>query len=804
MNASKIDMLAAAVSSAMLASAVVQAQQLVLEEVVVTAQKRVESLQDVPIAVSAVSGEKINDIGITGLEELTLYVPNVNINSGRATPNLFIRGVGSGTNAGFEQSVGMYIDGVYSGRGQLANVPITMDLERVEILKGPQGILFGKNTIGGAINITTAKPTDRFEGYVDALYEPDHEEQIYNLVVSGPLTDRLAGRLAVRYEGMEGWWDNEILNETGPDKDNWYGRGSLRWDPTDTLEVHLKYEHGDFDQGDLPSVLYRSDFAGQENFAGTVPFPVISDSGKGAADFEDSMETETDVVALTVNWDLSFATLTSITAYSTYDFERRQNSDIAATPTLNRSLFEEYDQVSQEIRFVSPGGETIDWIAGAYYQDGDLDIGRTNDALDFALSGPLAVASLVYTNDVLPPPTIFDQQTESWSVFLQATWNITSRVRVAGGLRYDDETKKLDKQTFSDGLGVRAATSGPGANLILLANPANGALIDDLRSHNFRGLKREEDELTWSGNVQWDVTDSAMVYASVSTGFKGGGYDEMYSNEGTEIRIAGNPVTGEPIVGVVPGADPSVLEYEDESVLAYELGAKMSLLGGAGELNLAFFRMEYDDLQVSSLVGDVFKVGNAGESVNQGFEADGRFLLGEGLILGGSISYLDAEYDEFPTATCTVPQESDPVNNPGCLRPDGSNIAPGESGFQDLEGETLIFAPEWSGSLFLEYFFPIGSNMEIRTGVDVNYTDDFYSALDLDPATRHDSYTKYNARIALAASDDKWSVALIGKNLTDEETNVWNNDVSLTNSNSYFGVPERPRSIAIQARYRFD
>ena len=151
--------------------------QLMLEEVVVTAQKREQSLQDVPISVAAMSGEKINDIGITNLEELTLYTPNVNINKGQATPNIYVRGVGSGTNAGFEQSVGLYIDGVYSGRGRLAAVPLTMDLARVEILKGPQGILFGKNTIGGAINITTATPTDELEAYVDALYEPGPDEQ---------------------------------------------------------------------------------------------------------------------------------------------------------------------------------------------------------------------------------------------------------------------------------------------------------------------------------------------------------------------------------------------------------------------------------------------------------------------------------------------------------------------------------------------------------------------------------------------------------------------------------------------------
>jgi len=146
------------------------AQRPMLEEVIVTAQKRVESLQDVPISIVAVSGEKIDDAGIIGLEELTQYIPNVTINNGAGTPNLYIRGVGSGTNAGFEQSVGMYIDGVYAGRGALASVPTTMDLERVEFLKGPQGILFGKNTVAGAISITTAKPTDEFEGM---LYAPE-------------------------------------------------------------------------------------------------------------------------------------------------------------------------------------------------------------------------------------------------------------------------------------------------------------------------------------------------------------------------------------------------------------------------------------------------------------------------------------------------------------------------------------------------------------------------------------------------------------------------------------------------------
>jgi hypothetical protein len=210
------------------------------------------------------SGEKIDDIGITSLEELTLYIPNVTINGGAGTPNLFIRGVGSGTNAGFEQSVGMYID--------------------------------------------------EFEGKVEALYEHDHGEQQYNLVLSGPLTDNLSGRMAVRYDAMDGWWDNVTNGDEGPDLDNWYARGSIRWLATDNLEINAKYEYGDFDRGARPTVVYQSDFAGQENFLGTVPFPVISDRDKGAGDVSAGNTNETDVFAVTVNWDLNFATMTSISA----------------------------------------------------------------------------------------------------------------------------------------------------------------------------------------------------------------------------------------------------------------------------------------------------------------------------------------------------------------------------------------------------------------------------------------------------------------------------------------------------------
>ena len=793
----KIASLAAALTLALYGTSTL-AQDLVLEEVIVTAKKRAQSLQDVPISITAITGKKIANAGITGLEELTQYTPNVNINNGAGSPNLYIRGVGSGTNAGFEQSVGMYIDGVYAGRGPLASVPTTMDLERVEILKGPQGILFGKNTVAGAINITTAKPTDEFEGMVEALADFDHGERQYNLVLSGPLSDSLSGRLAVRYDEMEGWAENIITGAEGPNNQNLYARASLRWQVSDDLDIDLKYENGDFDRRSRPTVVYQSDYEGQVNDFGDVPFPIISDRDYSAGEASPYNKNQTEVFALTVNWDLDFATLTSISAYSAYDMESPGNTDVAAVPALTRTTWEEYEQYSQELRLVSPGGETIDWIVGAYYQQNELDISRRIDAIDFAQLGPLSVAGALYADPELGAgvPSIFDQDSDSWAIFGESTWNISDTLRFSLGARYNEETKDLDKQTFSEGLQIRAAGT------TFFANPLNGQLIEDVRSHSFTGLSREEDKWTFSSSIQWNTNDDTMLYASASTGFKGGGFDEAYSGAGYEIRLA-NPFTGEPTGETVPGNDPSILEYDEETVTSYELGAKMSLLDGAAEINLALFRTEYENLQTSSLVGDVFRVGNAGEVVSQGLELDGRWLITQQFSIGAAIAYLDATYDEFTGATCTIPQTTAPINNPGCLNEDGSNIVAGETGGQNLKGDTLVFAPEWSAALNAQYTIPLSDNLALITSMDINYEDEYYSALDLDPNTKHDSATIVNARIALNNKDGMWSVALIGKNLTDEKTRIWNNDVPVTDSNSYFGLPDRPRSVAIQARYNF-
>ena len=218
----------------------------VLDEIVVTAQQRAESLQDVPVSVAAVSAEKMSDAGVVDLQGLSEYVPNFTINETGISTTITIRGISSGINPGFEQSVGMYNDGVFYGRGQLARIPM-IDMERVEVLRGPQGILFGKNSIAGAVSQITAKPTDEFEGSITALYEPDHGEEDLRLVVSGPLAENLSGRLALLTRDLDGYVKNAFNGQDEQQESEDVIRASLRWDINEDVTANLKVSRSTFD-----------------------------------------------------------------------------------------------------------------------------------------------------------------------------------------------------------------------------------------------------------------------------------------------------------------------------------------------------------------------------------------------------------------------------------------------------------------------------------------------------------------------------------------------------------------------------
>lgn len=790
-----------------------------LEEVIVTAQKREQSLQDVPLSVNAVSGEKMAEAGITNLEGMTGLVPNLTFNQTGLGTNVAIRGISSGINQGFEQSVGQYVDGIYYGRAQLTRAPM-FDMERVEVLRGPQSILFGKNSIAGAISMTSAKPTDELEVSIGALYEPEHDEQQIDLVVSGPITDNLAGRLAIFDRTMDGYFDNEFLDNDEQDDDEQFIRGTLVWDASDDLSVTLKVEDGSFDsKGRNIGATAETTVAGGTSYeqlltsltsananrslltAGAAGGALSDITSAGSSyslntngeDFErtsngDSSENDMENVTITLEYGIGDYTLTSITGYNAYEYTENCDCDFISAELIELISEEEFEQYSQEFRITSPGGETIDWIAGVFYQENELEF---NDSLLIPTDSllPAGVAAntpgfgvvsadvnkaILETTDKMRGATsnrAFEQDSELWSIFAQATWNMTEETRLTLGVRYTDEDKEASRRQYH--LDANGAVESDLTALFGAFDVEEHSIADD----------RSETSFTPLVTLQHDLTDDAMVYLSWTTGYKSGGFD---------VRSNAHPsaTEGLPVQGV--------FEFEEEEAESIEIGGKFTLADGAAEVNVALFRTEYTDLQTSQFDGTLgFNVTNAGEATTQGLELDGRWRVSEGLTLSGALAYLDFEYDKFPNSQCYFNQTSP--------YPTGHEY----EGQCDISGKTREFTPEWSGSLTADYVHSLSDALEFRSTLDLIYSDSYYTAPTLDPRTEQDSYTKVNLRLALGSSDGQWEVALVGKNLTDEEVMSFSNQLPVSNSftggegTAYYAFFDRPRSVALQGKLRF-
>ncbi|MEP5766055.1 MAG: TonB-dependent receptor [Halieaceae bacterium] len=765
---------AVAIAAAIGGTGLAQAQGPVLEEVVVTATKRATGMQDVPIALSVMSGDKIDEMGLRELEDITVYMPNVHVGESGGATQIFIRGVGSGNNFGFEQSVGTFIDGVYYGRSRNARAAF-LDIERVEVLKGPQSTLFGKNTVGGAINITSRQPTDEFEAFVEANYETEIDGYGLTAAVSGPLTDTLRGRLVGKVYQDDGWMDNAAPGgEDGPGQDNTMVRGSLAWDATDNLQFTAKAEHGKFDvtgrnhkiTKSTPTATFLYGLGSNPTFGDTLGFNE-KQSVSGFPGRKEKDDTTSDIFQLTAEYLMGDYSLRSISAYTKYDFDNCADADYSSLMFIDRCRSEDHKQYTQEFLLTSPLGDTFEYLVGAYYQYAELN-SDTDTLVNWSSIPPVESAILAQVGG-LPSGAIntefyndFGQDTETWSGFASVTWNIRDDFRTTVGVRYSDDNKDVDK---------RQITAAPGSSasdpfLAFVNGPAGlGFAVEYDYSEN-----RGEDHWTGNINIQYDVNADTMAYFNVANGYKAGGFD------------ADN------------GMDRS-REFEDEEVIAYELGLKTELWDNRARINSAVFYSEFDDLQVSGFEAAGFIVGNAAESEVYGFETDFTVALTDELTLNGAVAYLDTEYKDYSNAACTVGQQVD-----------GSCAANG--GFQDLSGEDLQFAPEWAGNIGAAYDRSLTGDLDMSLRLDALYTDDSSIAPDNDAEVVQESYWKINARIALQSADGTWSLAVIGKNLTDETTFNWGNDATLSGlgfgfENAYFHMIEAPRTYEFQARYNF-
>lgn len=800
-----------------------------LEEVVVTATLRAESMQDVPISMIAMSGEDIKDFGVTRGEEFASNMPAVSIKQNPIGNFIFIRGVGTpGSNQGIEQSVSLFHDGVYMGRSQLSRAPF-MDLDRVEVLRGPQSVLFGKNTIGGAIHVISAKPTDEVEGMISGLYGWEDGEEEITAVLSGPITENLSGRVAYRGYDLDGYLENELTGDDGPERDDETLRLQLSWNASDNLNITGKWENSEFNQTQQSTQLSVIDPVGNGvGFSAlnaglravitgdTSPEKyddkraVINDGGAalgqvlpeyaGLPGFPDKPEfsnNEMDVGTLTIDWAIGDHTLTAITGYASYEYRDVCDCDFAALPLIQVDATEDYDQYSQEVRLTSPGGEKFDYIVGFYYQESDLSY-RSIEGFGSSLAAPLVNAPAALTPNLTRDYSM-DQDQDMWAIFGSGTFSFSDSTRLTVGLRYFEESKEashvLDK-SFTGGWDYSPAAGLPpgsvtygdtpaeydrfladfaGTPLVAISEGIYAGLLGTFE-HNIENRERDEEDVTGSITLEHDIGEDAMLFATVATGTKGGGFDARF------LKTNDNPF----------------FEYDEEKATAYEIGIKSTLLDGMMTLNATAFFTTVDDFQVSIFDGaTAFFVQNAAELESQGVELDVRWAATERLTLGFAGSYLDATYQDFENAPCWTISGSEPVDRGGCIDRGTPNAR------RDASGENINFAPELAANFNVDYRMPIGQSLEGRGTLNVNYSDGYATAGDLDPDyASQDDYTTVDLRLALGSADGMWDVAFIGKNLTEEFTSGNNNDQPLVPGNG-FSSTDRLRSYAVQGTYRF-
>lgn len=749
-----------------------------LEEVIVTAQKREQNLQDVPISVVALSGEQISRADLTTIEDLQTYVPNFYVTDTLLGPMLQIRGIGSGVNQGFEQSVGVYVDGVYYGRAQQSRMTL-LDIERVEVLRGPQSILFGHNSISGAVNIATVKPTLTPEAGLSALYGSDIDEKKFTGYLSGPMGDSFAGRLSVHARDTGGYIRNLTLNRDDPAREERQLRGQLEWLPSDNFEMRFKVELGAFETvGEQVEVIYdraaaAGPFAGL-NYAQVLLLlgqdPSVANNfqdGKRSAN-EEQLENDTSEYVLTANYHgWNDLLLTSITAWNDYSLDELCDCDQLGANVFQGFFNEDHEQLSQELRLMSPGGQQLDWLAGAYYQDNDLRF-RDRAAIDSGsilvpvvdmLAGPGAGGLIADTS----APRALDQDTEVFSLFGELDWQVADRLVLTAGARWSHETKHATRtMTVADfdGNPLPAATA-----------PYTTALFEQLFRiipHALEG-RRSQNAFMPSLKLQYDLSDSAMGYLSYAHGVKSGGFDTR-SNSAPE--------------------DGGSFEFEDEQADSWEIGAKSSFAGGAAELNVAAYYTDYKDMQQSAFDGVLgFNVGNAAKAVAKGLELDGRWQALQSLQLSASLALTDFEFKEF-FGQCYFDRAPD--------APDGINC--------DYRGRTNQYVADWSGVVSALYTLPLDSGLLFSGSLDWLFSDGFLASSNLDPLQTQDAYNKFNARLSLGGEDGRWELALIGKNLTDESIITISGDVPLAGSNflmhNFSAFYEAPRTVALQLTLR--
>ncbi len=758
-------------------SATTATAQAVLEEVIVTAQKRAQSLQDVPLAVSAIDAQAMRDAGIGDIDDLARQVPTLQIqgNNSPLAVNYRVRRVGNiGNIPTFEPAVGVFQDGAYRNR-PVFTAGEMFDVERVEILRGPQSTLYGKNTTAGVVAIYSKPPAESFEGnaQLDAgVVEGASDAALYRFVggVSGPLTDTVGGSLGLGTVDQEHTFDSALSgsNAQANDIDRQTLRGQLQWQATDALDFRLIGNYlEENDDTFLADVYFAPGSSAATAQSSLIAAGIAqSCSSNNPLDQRHCSRTpqtsDLEASDLTLLGDYTLANDWTVTSISSWDWFKFKGTldDVAqlASPIIKFHDTQEAESWQQELRLSSVGGETVDWLGGLFYYKNDFKRGDDGDRFIFledTYSAAPATAAMIQKIAGAPIPVPVaapgqngfldaSQDTEYLGIFGQATWNITEAFALTGGLRWQEEQKDA---SLAQGVTV------PGLSLMSV-NLLPAAIGGD--------LDRTTDEITWSITPQYFITQDTNVYATVAHGFKSGGFNVGWGTTPMGKR-----------------------QFEDESIMHYETGLKTTLLDDRMQLALNAFYTEYDDYQDAAFVSQQFIVGNAEKAELKGAEAEATMVLGEHVTADAGISYADFTYDEYTNGQCY----------PGRTPTNPAN------GTCNLDGEHPINAPEWTTHLGLMYQTDVQWG-EVYARTDWSWSDNYNTSYSADPRLVQDSYSWLNLR--LGTRWDRYEAVVWMDNALDED--VVNADPQLNlfaRDPSYQSFRQAPRSFGLTLRADF-
>ena len=795
--------------------------QAALEEIVVVAQKREQSMQDVPVAVTAITGTQLAELGITDVFDLQQSTPGliVDQNQTATTANFSIRGIGtSAQNFGLESSVGLYVDGVYQSR-QSSMINEMVDIERVEVLRGPQGTLFGRNTPSGAVLLQTVAPSHESSGFVD-LTVGNLGLRTASAAVGGSLVDDV---LAYRVTGFttdrDGHVDalgngNNIIN----DRDRYGVRGQLLYTPNDDVSVRVIVDYAEIDELCCGAATVRNNFFAvngaplSDSLLTAFGVPLVLENQV----FDDVVrvnqlpvsQNENSGISAEINWNFDNGGLfTSITSFRFFDSVDVTDVDFSAAQLFNNQRTGESDVFTQEIRFTN-NGDKLNYMVGAYYYQQDLD---STSLFDLGpLFTPLVLANpdigaivgglnglSALTRGALPrvaAPFLpnafsrdaFQQEQEAWAVFGQLDYQLTEDLTLTAGLRFTNEQKDVNGVFTQSAVGPAADFTAIGTNLVLagmgLAAPNPTLYAPMYRpgwGHSATAViaprpdvaaTLDDDQLTGTLKLSWFANETTMIYASVGTGYKSGGTNT------DRILVTQSQL------------------FAAETSESFEIGVKTEFPDQNLRLNAAAYYSTADDFQTNSFAGGGFNLSNAGQLEAQGLELELYWAPTDDLVVSAGYAYNDAIFKTHVNANCWIATplqtgQQDPGASAG-------------NDFCDRSGDRVNPNPEHFFTVAATKTFPVGNAMSGYLHADYNYRSNANMDGNADPIKLQDGYGLFNARLGLYWIDSDVDVSFWARNLFDEDYLGTHFDVPLQDGkvNAYI---REPRTYGVTVRKNF-